>query len=345
MALREEILDQPEALRQLLAREAPRVAAVAAAVCARSCPFALVAARGSSDHAGLFAKYLWGAANRLPVALAAPSLFTLYGQPPALGDALVVGFSQSGHSPDIVSVLSEARRQGALTVAITNAPGSPLAAEAEHVIALGVGSEQAVAATKSYTAELLATAMLSAAMSGDSADWRALSEVPAAVAAALATEEAVARAADRYAAMQRCFVLARGFNYATAFELALKLKELCYVGAEPYSSADFQHGPIAVVEPGFPILAVAPQGLALPHLEALLLRLGQDKAAELIVISDQESTLRLARTPLRLDHPLPEWLSPIASIVPGQLFAYHLARAKGCDAERPRGLNKVTETW
>lgn len=344
MALRDEILAQPDILDRLIAGQRHNVETIARTIAERNVRFVLIAARGSSDHAGLYAKYLWGAANGLPVALATPSLFSLYQTPPRLDGALVVGISQAGQSPDIVAVMAEARRQGALTVAITNAPESPMAEEAELIVAITAGPELAVAATKSYTAELVAIAMLSVALGSDEAKWEALAAAPAAVAAALATEEVIARAGERYRWVQRCFVLGRGYNYATAFELALKLKELCYLTAEPYSSADFQHGPIAVVEPGFPIIAVAPQGIVLGHLRELLNRLRDDHAAELIVISDQREVLRLAQTPLPLPRSLPEWLSPVTSIIPGQLFAYHLTAAKRYDPEEPRGLKKVTAT-
>jgi glucosamine--fructose-6-phosphate aminotransferase (isomerizing) len=144
--------------------------------------------------------------------------------------------------------------------------------------------------------------------------------------------------------MQQCVVLGRGYNYATAFEWSLKLKELTYVGAQPYSSSDFRHGPIAIVEQGFPIFAIAPQGAVLPDMLELLHRLVDEREAELLVISNDDEALALARTPLRLPAGMPEWVSPLVSIVPAQLFSYHLTRAKGWDPDKPRGLHKVTRT-
>ena len=344
MGLRDEIFEQPAAAGRLLADPNEQVARVARAVERRGARTVFLAARGSSDNAGLYAKYLWGARNRLPVALAAPSLFSVYGTPPAIGDALVVGISQSGRSPDIVSVISEGRRQGALTLAITNEPGSPLAEAAELVVDTMAGVERAVAATKTYTTQLVTIAMLSAAMDNDPEPQRWLAKVPALISEALALDDAIAAAAARYRAMTHCAVLGRGFNYATAFEWALKLKELAYVLAEPYSPADFQHGPVALAHEGFPIFAVVPEGAIAGSVIELLARLVEKEKVDLLAVSNHPPTLALARTALPLPQGLPEWLSPILAIIPAQLFCYHLTRAKDLDTEDPRGLKKVTMT-
>jgi glucosamine--fructose-6-phosphate aminotransferase (isomerizing) len=277
------------------------------------------------------------------VALATPSLFSIYRTPPQLRDALVLGISQSGQSPDIVAVIEEGRRQGALTVAATNAPDSPLAHAADHVLPLDAGEERAVAATKTYTAQLAALALLAVQLAGDGERLASLRSVPEAVKKTLALEEPISMAAQRYAYATECVVLGRGYNYATAFEIALKLKELSYIVAEPYSSADFRHGPVAIVERGFPAVVVTPQGAVYPDTLALAHELAA-REAELIVISEQDEALRLARTPLRLPVALPEWLSPFTSVLPGQLLALHITLAKGYDPDHPRGLKKITET-
>ncbi len=201
-----------------------------------------------------------------------------------------------------------------------------------------------MAATKSYTAELMSIAALSAALTGEAAHLDALRQVPEAVAKVLELDSEVETIAEHYRAMTHCVVLGRGYNYCTAQEWALKLKELAYVFADPYSAADFQHGPIAIVEPGFPMLAVAPRGAVLSDLIALLSRLRSEHGAELLVISDSDEALALGHTALRLPAGLPEWLTPLVSIVPAQLFCYHLTRAKGYDTEAPRSLRKVTLT-
>jgi glucosamine--fructose-6-phosphate aminotransferase (isomerizing) len=337
-----EIAESPAVAARLLERAWPVVEAVARDARHRDIRLALIAARGTSDHAAIYAQYVLGGRNRLPVALAAPSLSSLYGTPPRLDSALVIGISQSGRSPDIVAVLADARRQGGSTLAITNDAASDLAATADHVLDLGAGPELGVAATKTYTSSLLAIAMLSAAMDDDPAGRRDLDTLPDALRAALASEAQVAACAAGRAADDQCAVLGRGYHYATAREWALKVKELGYVLADPYSAADFQHGPIALVEPGYPVLAIATTGPAQPEMLALLERL-RAAGARLLVASDDPRALA-AGDAVPLDPAVPEWLAPIPAIVPGQLYAVHLAVARGHDPERPRNLSKVTLT-
>lgn len=339
--LEQEIAEQPEAVARLLDREAERAARIVAGLPTFS--YALIAARGTSDHAATYATYAWAALAGFPVALATPSLHTLYHAPPRLRDALVVGISQSGQSPDIVAVLEEGRRQGRPTLAITNDGASPLAAAADHVIELHAGAERSVAATKTYTAQLAAMAMLAVIWGGDRERAAELAELPEAMAATLAGLSAVAARAERYRYIQQCLVLGRGYNYATAFELALKLKELTYAMADAYSSADFRHGPVATVSDGLPVILAMPSGAALPDMREMAADL-KARGAELLVISDDEAALAEATTPLPLPAGIPEWLSPLAAILPGQRLALHLALARGLDVDQPRGLNKVTKT-
>ncbi|HEY9152923.1 MAG TPA: SIS domain-containing protein [Anaerolineales bacterium] len=344
MSLHSEILEQPERLEKLVASQRKTVEEIARAIKSRGISYVFLAARGTSDNAGRYANYLLGAVNRLPLALATPSLFTYYQQPPNLKGALVVGISQSGQSPDIVSVLHEGKRQGCLTLAITNEPDSPLAAPADFVFDVQAGPELAVAATKTYTAELMAIAMLSAALNGDESNWGALAKVPTWINEVLKHDEAIRQTAERYRYMQQCVVLGRGFNYATAYEWALKLKELTYVEAEPYSSADFQHGPIAIVAKGFPVMAVVSAGKVADSMVALLEHLNQELSAELVVISNLQKPLSLAQTRIPVSIDIPETLTPLVNIVPAQLFSYYLTVSKGYDPEKPRAIQKITET-
>ena len=345
MNLYQEIREQPGVIQRLLSTQRSHTERIAAAIRDADPRFAFLAARGTSDNAGRYANYLWGIVNGLPLALATPSAFTLYQSPPRLRDALVVGISQSGRSPDIVTVVQEGRRQGNLTLAITNAPESPLAQTAEWVLDIQAGEERSVAATKTYTAQLAAVALLSATLAQDRTMLAALEKVPAWMQAMLDLDETIAQAAPRYRYMDQCVVLGRGYNYATAFEWALKLKELTYIAAEPYSSADFQHGPAAVVAQGYPVLAVAPSGAVLDSMRDLLRYLHTERRAELVVISDDAEVLSWAQVALPLPQGVPEWLSPLVSIVAAQLFTYRLTQAKGYDTERPRGLSKVTKTF
>ena len=346
MTLLDEIREQPEVAARLLAEKSGHLAKIAAGLRTREIRGVMIAARGTSDHAAIYAQYLFGGFHRLPVALAAPALFSVYGTPPRLNDWLVIGISQSGASPDVVAVLASAREQGAATIALTNVPDSDLGNVADWVIDLSAGAERAVAATKTYTAELFSIAMLAAALDPAKAAERqaALALVPDALRRALEAEADVEAAAGERAGIEQCVVLGRGFEYATAREWALKLKELAQLGADPYSAADFQHGPLALVEPGYPVLAVATRGATLAGMAELLGRLRRDYGVDLLVISDDEAIRALANASIAVPGVLPEWLTPIASIVPAQLFAYHLTRAKGLDPDRPRWISKVTLT-
>ena len=342
MALRDEILEQQDSIKNLLVNQTDAIQSIAQSIGKPSNIF--IAARGTSDNAARYAKYVWGYNNQIPVALAAPSLFSVYQKPPLLDDNLVVGISQSGESPDLLAVLAEANQQGCKTLAITNQSGSPLALEADYVIDIQAGPELSVAATKSYTAQLGVIAMLSAAWTNDPKPWKQLTEIPNFISILLEQEKQIQTYALRYRYMDQCVVLGRGFNYATAFEWSLKLKELTYVVAQPYSSADFLHGPIALVSSGFPVFAVAPQGDVIEDMSALLQRLKESHRADLFIISADQDLLQIADCPLRFPKGIPEWLSPLVAIIPAQLFSYHLTLIKGIDPDAPRGLSKVTLT-
>jgi glucosamine--fructose-6-phosphate aminotransferase (isomerizing) len=338
-----EVNEQPRVIKNLIRDEKDNLNNLAEEILAKSIKDVIIAARGTSDNAGRYAKYLLGAVNRMPVGLAAPSLFTIYKRPPVFGNSLVIGISQSGKSPDIVAVVQEARRQGALTAVFTNTPGSDLAEGADFVIDLHAGEERSVAATKTYTAELAAIAALSAALAKDSEMKAEIQMLPEVVAGTLELEVVIEEIVSRYRYMRECVVIGRGYNYATAFEIALKLKELTYTIAEPYSSADFLHGPLAMLENGFPVIVCAPSGVMVPELQTFIKTL-QRRDAEVIVISDDESILNLAQVPIRLPVAVPEWLSPITVVIPGQLLALNLAVIRGYDPDAPRAIHKITET-
>ena len=339
--LAREIASQPTLIEALLVREIPHITEIVARLPHFS--YIVIAARGSSDHAATYAVYCWAALAGWPVALATPSLYTLYETPPRLEDALIVGISQSGQSPDIVAVLREARRQGRPTLAITNDRNSPLGSIADEVVELGVGVEQSVAATKTYVAQLAVIAAFAATWSGSSERLAELRAVHAALDATLQGTGDIAPRIQRYRDMEAFTVIGRGFNYATAFELALKLKELTYSQAIAYSSADFRHGPVATIANGSPVILMMPGGAAYADLYGLALDLRQRKA-DLLVISDMPEALALATTPLPLAVAVPEWLSPLTTILPGQILALQLTLARGLNPDAPRGLHKVTRT-
>jgi glutamine---fructose-6-phosphate transaminase (isomerizing) len=344
VGLIDEIREQPAAARRLLDGAPKAFAPLGEEVRARRPSYVLIAARGSSDNAALYGQYLFAVRNGLITALATPSTLTLYGAHPRMSDALVVGISQSGRSPDIVAVLAEARRQNAVTVAISNDAASPLADVAAHVIDLSAGPELATAATKTYTTELLAMALLSHALdtpSGEEASQ--LAQAPQLMESALTTEDAAAEIAGRHAERQRCIVLGRGYGYATAREWALKMQELAQVSAFPFSAADFEHGPLALAEPGLPVLVVAPGGVSLDAQMELLNKLRRDHGARVLALSASVDARSLDEG-LAVPDGIPAWMSPIVEIVPAQLYTYHLTMARGLNPEQPRTITKVTET-
>lgn len=345
MSLWDEILEQPDVLERLLRSERGAIARLASGMRHRGVRYVVIAARGTSDNAARYAQYLWGVRNGLLVALAAPSLFGAYGSPPSLDGAFVVGMSQSGQSPDVVSVLAEARKQGRPTLAITNDPNSPLAAEGHTVIALGAGPERAVAATKTYTAELCAVAMISEALADDSAMRSELASTPDVAAQMLDQRPEIEEIAGSFRHDDRAAVLARGLNLCTAFEWALKLQEVCSVLAQPFSTADFEHGPIAVMEEGFPVFAVLAPGPLVSEMRALALKLLEDRKVRLLLVTGQDESIAQGRPRIALPAQVLEWISPIPAIIGAQLFSYHLAMARGLDPDSPRDLRKVTRTF
>ena len=343
MALMDEIREQPEVAARLLSEAGPEVAAVCEAIRAADPAHVVIAARGTSDHAAIYAQYALGVMAGVSVGLATPSVHSLYGASPDYSRALVIGISQSGASPDVVGGIRAARTQGALTLAITNTPGSDMARAAQHHIALRAGPERAVAATKTYTATLRVLAMLTAGLSEADAEAD-LARVPEALAVALAQDDEAARIAADMSTLNRCVILGRGYHYATAREWSLKLKELSYTLADPYSSADFIHGPLALIEAGFPTFCVAPRGATDGDMAEVIERLGGELEARLLVASDSPEVRTKGTWSLALPDTLPEWLMPIVSIVPGQLHARHVTIAKGGDPEQPRSIRKVTLT-
>ncbi|HVR32424.1 MAG TPA: SIS domain-containing protein [Acidimicrobiia bacterium] len=343
MTLWAEIHEQPAVLEQAIAAGDGRLVDVSSFASRRGFDHVVIAARGTSDNAARYAQYLWGYRNRLSVGLAAPSLFTMYQRPPRLDRALVVAISQSGQSPDLVAVLAEAKRQQRPTVAITNEPASPLARTADVIVDVGAGVEEAVAATKTYTAQLCAIAMLSLALDPSRDDRRSIARIPEATADVLSSSAAIAGEVAHLADADHAVVLGRGFNHATAFEWSLKLQELTRLLAHPYSTADFRHGPVAVIGRGFPVLMVDPGGA--PHAgNAELVDVLRRRGAVTTSISDDDASLAAADHPIRLSGGLPEWLTPISAIVAAQLFTYHLVVARGMDPDAPQGISKVTRT-
>jgi glucosamine--fructose-6-phosphate aminotransferase (isomerizing) len=336
-----EIYEQPAVLERVVRQEAAAVAGLGRRLRARRPTAVVLAARGTSDNAALYGRYLIETRLRIPVSLAAPSVVTLYGARVRWRGTAVIGLSQSGRSPDIVRFLQDARQAGALTIAITNDSSSPLARAAHEVLLLHAGPERSVAATKTYTAQLALVSLLVGYAAEDRRLIQAHEALPDAVFAALQTDRAVALVAAHLQRVRECLVTSRGYNFATAQEAALKLKESSRLVAEALSSADLLHGPIAVVEPGFPVIVVAPPGRVVGHLLGVLRRLVR-RRARTVVLSSLPRLLAHAAVPVRMPPVAEEALSPHVYIVPLQLLAHHTARLRRLDPDRPQGLRKVT---
>ncbi len=338
----EEILEQPQALRRTFAAE--RAHALEFKKLAQKQDFRLIVlvARGTSDNAALFGRYLLELTTGIPVSLSAPSVHTIYRARLDFRQALVMGISQSGEATDINRVLRSARRQGAYTVGISNEARSTMARLVDEVFLVRAGRQRSVAATKTYTGQLLLLYLLASAL-GPHVTLSSVSEIPGRVAQALKLAAELRELVARYRYMRQCAVVARGIIYANAFEFSLKLMETCYVVAERFSAADFLHGPIALVERDFPVFLFMPPGKAFGHLAKLVERL-RGLRAETLVFTSAGARLPAATRAVRLPGVIHEMFSPIPYIVPGQLFAALLAELKGIDPDKPRSLEIVTRT-
>lgn len=343
--LAQEIAEQPQAASRLLDTAAERTADVAVHLVDHEIEHVTVVARGSSDNAARYAQYLFGIRRRLPVSLATPSLLSVYDVAPRFDRGLVVGVSQSGQSPDVVAVLAAATDQGRPTIAITNEPRSPLAREASIVIDLCAGVESAVAATKTYVNSLLALAMVAVALDGDPGRRKqalsALNGMPAALRAVLATQPG--RPPSGLAQSEHLIVVGRGLNYSTAFEVALKLRELTGIHSEAFSPPDLLHGPIGAVDRGSTVLLIAPREPSLPSVRAVVPAL-RERGAILLAVTDDVELADQVDHVLPLGDQPPAWLTPATAVVPGQVLALNLTRSLGRDPDHPEGLSKVTRT-
>jgi glucosamine--fructose-6-phosphate aminotransferase (isomerizing) len=339
----QEIEEQPRALAETIREERAKVERLGKFLRERDIDLIIMVARGSSDNAALFGRYLMEIRTGIPVSLSAPSVYTLYGARLKLDRALVIGVSQSGEGEDINRVLARARECGAFTLGITNEPTSTMTRIVDETLLMHGGREQSVAATKTYTGQMMLFYMLAEALTDGATSKLDFEKIPEYVARALALRPIVEELVARYVFMENCVVVGRGLSYANAYELALKLMETCYVVAERFSSADFFHGPLAIVERHFPIILFAPPGVTLPGVMSLLERL-RELRADTLAITSERAVAELCTRSIRMPEELNEFLAPIPYIVPGQLFAALLAEAKGLDPDKPRSLSKVTRT-
>jgi glucosamine--fructose-6-phosphate aminotransferase (isomerizing) len=340
-----EIHEQPEAIRQTLKMEGERISEAARILRERQPRFVILAARGTSDNAGTYLRYIVGVINGMVVAPAAPSLLTAYHSQMQIEDAVVIGISQSGEATDVIEVLETSRELGATTMAVTNTADSPIVDAVEFPLLTHAQTEKAVAATKTYTTALAVLHQLSACWAERKDLQDELQQVPGVIDRVLSEVEPVIETrAERYTFMDTCTVLGRGLNYATAKEVGLKLQECCLINPEPWSAADYMHGPIAALQPGDPVLLLAPRDAALKSVLEVE-REVRERQAETIVFSDDDQALEIAHLPVRLPDMQDTCWSPIVVAVAGQLFAYYVAVSKGLNPDEAGGLRKVTLTY
>lgn len=336
----DEIFEQPLVLENTLAGEREKYKKLGGFLQQKDIDLVVIAARGSSDNAALFGRYLIEVTCGLPVSLAAPSVYTLYDAHLDLSRSLVVGVSQSGEGVDINLVLESAKKAGATTLGITNEAASSMAGIVDETMLIHAGRERSVAATKTYTGQMLHFYMLAEALGGRQLNTE---RIPEYTSRSLALKDKVAALVDRYVFVENCVVVGRGMNYGNSYELALKLMETCYVVAERFSSADFFHGPLAIVERRFPVVMFAPRGVTQKSSLELLHRL-RELGADCLSITNDDEIDALSPNSIMISPEIDEFLSPIPFIVPAQLFAALLSEAKGLDPDAPRSLSKVTKT-
>jgi glucosamine--fructose-6-phosphate aminotransferase (isomerizing) len=336
----DEITEQPVVLERTILAEREKIKKLKEFLKNREIEFIVLAARGSSDNACHFGRYLLEVICGIPVSLSAPSVFTLYNAKVNLKRALVVGVSQSGEGTDINTVLERAKEAGAFTIGITNESNSIMTKIADETLLIHAGREKSVAATKTYTGQMLHFYHLALALSDAKLQFE---RIPNYCAQALQLSSEIKNLVERYVFMENCVVVGRGMNYGNSYELALKLMETCYVVAERFSSADFFHGPLAIVERRFPVIMFAPNGVTKQSNIDLLKRL-KELGADSLAITNFEKAASLSSRNLMLPKEIDEMLSPIPFIIPAQLFAALLSESKGIDPDAPRSLSKVTRT-
>jgi len=338
-----EIKQAPEVIARLLQREVRKIEKIAQTLKTKDISMVTFVARGTSDNACLYGKYLIESLLGIPVHLAAPSILTIYGTTVKQRGSLVIGVSQSGEGTDVNNYLEESRKTGAYTLAITNTRGSSITHIADDVIYLHAGHELAVAATKTYIAQCTALLMLATKWADQTETYELMGNMPESAEEILKLEDEITDKVNRYRYAQLAVILGRGYHYASAKELALKLMECCYMPTQAFSIADFMHGPIAMIHEGFPTFLFVTRGkMSNPMID--IAKDCYEKGTDSVIFSNTPETKRYASIHFMLPRSLPELCTPITHIIAGQLFTYSLALTKGLNPDAPKFLKKVTQT-
>lgn len=339
-----EIKEQPEVLKRCIENSKELISEIVKEINARNIQSVFMAARGTSDHAAIYGKYIIEHELGLPVALAAPSILTIYNRDVNLKNSLVIGISQSGKAEDVLEVIKKAKSQGALSLSITNNCDSPLAKTADFHLFADAQLEKSVAATKTFTAQMMLLALLTAIWADNKDFLNELSQVPKNLKQVLKLESLIEERAQRYRYMEDGFVLARGINYPAALEGALKIQETTYVRAKGYAISDFHHGPFAMVERGTPVIVFAPKGASLKDAKEMAQKLHDIDAEIILVTNAKEEFQGLNTIVFEIPDTSNDLISPFYNVVWAQIFACKLALSKGLNPDAPRGLKKVTIT-
>lgn len=338
-----EIMEHPQVLERCLNKNLNIIREIVRVIRSRNIDSICIAARGTSDHAATYGKYVIELTTGIPVALAASSIFTVYNRSLSFKNSLVIGISQSGKAADVIEVIKGANKQGAVTVGITNFPDSPLAQESSYHLCCEAGLEKSVAATKTFAAQMYLLALLAAEWSGDSSMLGELSVLPDKIPQVYSISDIIKEKVCRYRFMNECFVLSRGVNYPIALEAALKIQETTYARAKAFATSDFQHGPIAMVERDIPVIIFAPEGPSLRDTAEMANKLKQNEI-ELIVVSNNREILEIGECSFIIPQMDNDIISPFFNVTVAQMFACQLALVKGLNPDNPRGLTKVTIT-
>ncbi len=338
-----EIYEQPTVLQNCLIQNTQIINDIIKDIDSRKINNVVIVARGTSDHAGIYGKYIIEHNLGIPVALAAPSIITMYNKKLLLTNSLVIAISQSGQAEDVLEVIKCANEQEAITIGITNFESSPIATNSKYHLYTAAGVEESVAATKTFTSQMMNMALLVAKWSNDEQLISKLSLVPKNVRETLKLSETIVSHISDYVEMNDCFVLSRGINYAIALESALKIQETTYVKAKGYAISDFHHGPFAMVGQQTPVIIYAPEGPSLADANEMITKL-KKVGASLIIVTNNQQLLNENKNTFAIPMCDNDLITPFYNIIFAQMFACLLALAKGLNPDQPRGLNKVTIT-
>jgi len=339
----EEIMEQPQILKKTIETNNKVIDLLLQEVNTRQISSVVIAARGTSDHAAVYAKYAIETLVGIPVSLAAPSVITMYNKHVNMKNCLVIGISQSGKAADVIEVVRTAAEQGAVTVSVTNFTDSPLAQSSQFHVFCDTGVEKSVAATKTFTSTIFILINFIAKWAKCQELLEELKQVPDIMTELFSKADNIQEVVKRYRFMKECFVLARGINYSIALESALKIQETTYIRAKAFATSDFHHGPFAMVERDMPVIVFAPEGPSATDISEMLDKL-KNSGADILVVSNNKDLLLKGDCNIEIPKNLSDYTSPFINVAVAQMFACKLSILKGLNPDAPRGLNKVTIT-